>query len=431
MTARPKQPEPFVRGAPYPATGDVPYPRADPSDLARLPADLWHAATVPVGVRLELVGDAQAVDVAYRTKNGNLGYRGDGAGVTFSVWRAGRQVAEADAELGDGLIRLRLGSTAPERPATIYLPEGMLPLVRSLTAVHGEIAPAPARPRWLAYGDSVTQGWVASGPAQAWAAIAARKAALDLVNMGYAQSGRGEIATAEQMAALDAEVVTISYGSSCWDRLPHSVAMVEAGLDAFLDVVRQGHPETAVVVISPILRPEAEDEPNRLGATLGDIRTAIESVTRWRIGEGDANLALLPGREIVGERHLVDGIYPGDEGHKRIAAAVGKYLFASMRGTLDELARTDLETVGPGAAGPDEAADPDGPEATLGLRRDGHGRRATVDLAARRQGAAAGAEQADEVGDEVDADAATPRRATARSGAARSSRRRSARAPAV
>lgn len=338
MSARPRQPEPFVRGVAFPPTAEVPYPRADPADVRRLPVDVWHAASVPVGVRLEMVGDAQAVDVAYRTTNGNLGYRGDGAGVTFSVWRGGRHVDEAEAELGDGLIRLQLGTIVPERPATVYLPEGMLPVVRSLTAVHGEIAPAPPEPRWLAYGDSSTQGWVASGPAQAWAAIAARKAGLDLVNMGYAQSGRADIASAEQLATLEAEIITISYGASCWSRVPHSPAMIEVGLDAFLHVVRQGHPETPIIVMSPVVWPEGDHSPNRLGATLDDIRRAIESVTRWRMREGDVNLALLSGRDVIDEWYLTDGIYPGDEGHKRIAAAVGKYLFAAARGTLPELA---------------------------------------------------------------------------------------------
>ena len=54
MTARPDQPEPFIRGAAYPAAGEVPYPRANPTDTARLPADVWTAACVPVGVRLEV-----------------------------------------------------------------------------------------------------------------------------------------------------------------------------------------------------------------------------------------------------------------------------------------------------------------------------------------------------------------------------------------
>ena len=331
MTPRPAQPEPFLRGAPYPAAGDVPYPRANPTDTARLPSDTWHAALVPAGVRLELVGDAEAIDIAYRTTSGNLGYRGDGAGITFSVWRAGRKVGEEEAVLGDGLIRVPLGSSAADKPATIYLPEGMQPLIQSLTAVKGEIGPAPDLPRWIAYGDSVTQGWIASGPAQGWAAIAARKAGLDLANLGYAAAGRGEIVSAEHIAALPADIISVAYGASCWTRIPHSVGMVAEGFASFLDVIRDGHPAVPIVVVSPVLRPDAEDEPNRLGATLADIRHAIESVTRDRIVSGDQTLALVAGEAIITAEHLGDGIHPDDEGHKRIAATVGKALGLAMR----------------------------------------------------------------------------------------------------
>ena len=125
-------------------TSPIPGPtRPTPPDFRRTSGT---RPAVPVGVRLELVGDAQAIDIAYRTTSGNLGYRGDGAGITFSVWRGGRKVCEEEAVLGDGLIRLSLGSAAPDKPAIIYLPEGMQPVVLSLTAVKGEIAPAPAAP---------------------------------------------------------------------------------------------------------------------------------------------------------------------------------------------------------------------------------------------------------------------------------------------
>ena len=309
----------------------MPYPRANPTDTARLPSDVWHAAEVPAGVRLELVGDAEAIDIAYCTTSGNLGYRGDGAGITFSVWRAGRKVCEEEAVLGDGLIRLSLGSAAPDKPATIYLPEGMQPVIQSLTAVKGGISPAPDLPRWIAYGDSITQGWIASGPAQGWAAIAARKARLDLANMGYAAAGRGEIVSAEHIAALPADIISIAYGASCWTRVPHSVDMVAAGFTAFLDVVRDGHPDVPIVVISPVLRPDAEDEPNRLGATLADIRQ------RHRVGDPrpDRRRGLHPGpggrkghhqrraprrrdpsrrrRPQADRRHRVQGPHPGHE----------------------------------------------------------------------------------------------------------------------
>ena len=346
MTVRPVQPEPFVRGAPYRSVGDVPYPRANPTDTARLPADVWRAAVVPVGVRLELVGDAEAVDVAYRTSTGNLGYRGDGAGISFSVWRDGHRVCEQEAVLGDGLVRLALGGTAPQKPAIIYLPEGMRPIVQSLTAVNGTIAPAPPLPRWIAYGDSTTQGWIASGPAQGWAAIAARKAALDLVNMGYAAAGRGEIASAEHIAALDAEIITVAYGVSCWTRIPFSAGMVAEGMRSFLDIVRQGHPSTPIVVLSPVLRPDAEHVANRLGASLADIRRTIESTVGERIAAGDAALSLVAGAGVITADNLGDGIHPGDEGHKRIAAAVTKALVAVLKPTGDPLEERDVAPFG-------------------------------------------------------------------------------------
>ena len=365
MTPRPAQPEPFVRGAAYPSAGDVPYPRANPSDTARLPADIWHAATVPVGVRLELVGDAEAVDVAYRTTSGNLGYRGDGAGITFSVWRGSRKVCEEEAVLGDGMVRLSLGANAPDKPAIIYLPEGMQPLVQSLTAVKGGISPAPNLPRWIAYGDAVTQGWIASGPAQGWAAIVARKAGLDVVNLGFAAAGRGEIVSAEHIAALPADIISIAYGASCWSRVPHSVGMVAEGFRGFLDVIRQGHPLTPIVVVSPFVRPDAEKEPNRLGATLANIRNAIESVTRDRMASGDPTLSLVAGKSTISEEHLGDGIHPGDEGHKRTASAVAKALTTAMKSarelpppvevddTWDFVDRDDSDTGGHADGGDD------------------------------------------------------------------------------
>ena len=142
-------------------------------------------------------------------------------------------MCEEEAVLGDGLIRLSLGAAPADTAAIIYLPEGMQPVVQSLTAVKGEIAPARALPRWLAYGDWTTQGWIASGPSQGWVAITASKTGLNLVNLGYAGAGRGDIVSAEQIAALTAEIVTIAYGESCWTASPTAWAWSARGSGPF------------------------------------------------------------------------------------------------------------------------------------------------------------------------------------------------------
>jgi lysophospholipase L1-like esterase len=178
-------------------------------------------------------------------------------------------------------------------------------------------APSPQR-RWLAYGDSITEGWVAGAPSAAWPAVAGRALGLDVVNCGYAGAARGEIASAEQLAMIQADVITVTHGTNCWTRTPHSAAMVAAGTAAFLDILRQGHAHTPIVVVSPVVRPDAETTNNRLGASLTDLRAAIEDAARGREG-----VTLVPGRDVLDAALLVDGIHPGREGHRVLAEAIG------------------------------------------------------------------------------------------------------------
>jgi lysophospholipase L1-like esterase len=327
---RPQQPEPYLRGCAWRGTDDVPYPRADPHDLTRLPIDTVESARLPVGVRFELVGDSETIELAYTTRANDFGYRGPGAGTTFTVVRAGKLVDEQPAVLGDGTVRLGLGGGERDERAVVYLPEGMRPVVHSVTSVGGGIEPAPPQPRWLAYGDSIAEGWVASGPSGAWPAVAARDQELDVVNLAYAGSARGELVSAEQLAQLDADVISISHGTNCWTRIPFSVALFRENTRAFLEIVRQGHPETPIVVTSPVLRPDAETTPNRLGTTLDQLRAAMEAVARERIAAGDEHLTLVPGGDVLEPGHLPDGIHPGDVGHRILAVVFGE----AVRGAL-------------------------------------------------------------------------------------------------
>ena len=143
-------------------------------------------------MRFELVGDADAIDVAYTTRTDDFGYRGPGAGATFAVVRGGKPVDEQPAALGDGTVRLALGDGDADTPAVVYVPEGMQPTVHTITAAAGTIEPAPRHPQWIAYGDSIAEGWIATGPSGAWPAVAARDLDLDVVNLGYAGSARGD-----------------------------------------------------------------------------------------------------------------------------------------------------------------------------------------------------------------------------------------------
>ncbi|MBI3227634.1 MAG: GDSL family lipase [Mycolicibacterium cosmeticum] len=314
-------PRPFLRGCAWPAVGDVPYPRADPVQARRLPADTWLAAQLPAGVRLEMIGDATGIEIEYATQTDELGYRGDGAGRTFCVWRGGRQIDEQPVGLGHGAVRLDLAAGVD--PAIVYLPEGMKPTIMSLRARDGELRPAPALPRWIAYGDSITEGWSASSPARSWVSIVGRECGLDAVNLGYAGAARGEIVVAEQIAALEVDVISVAYGTNCWTTIPHSADMVRSITDAFLRIVRSAHPDVPIVVVSPITRPGAELTPNRLGASQAELRAALEQAV---LATPDPLVHLVGGRDLVDPELLRDGIHPDDAGHQLLADTIGREL---------------------------------------------------------------------------------------------------------
>jgi lysophospholipase L1-like esterase len=193
--------------------------------------------------------------------------------------------------------------------------------------VDGELEPAPAQARWIAYGDSITEGWSASSPARGWVATVGREIGLDAMNLGYAGSARGEIVIAEQIAALDVDVISVAYGTNCWTTIPHSADMLHAITAAFLNIIRAGHPDVPIVVVSPIIRPDAEHVPNLLGATQVELRQAVEQAVR--INE-DPLTRLVCGRELIPWELLRDGIHPDDAGHRLLADAMGPELTDAM-----------------------------------------------------------------------------------------------------
>jgi lysophospholipase L1-like esterase len=336
MSERAAEVEPYLRGCAWPAADWAAYPRCDPGPLgARLPADTRAQAALPVGVRLEFCGEAEAIELDYCTATAELGPRGSGAGTSFALFRGTRLVSEAPAALGSASVRLAAGA-GPAR-GIVVLPEGMRPVVNAIRALGGAIAPAPPQRRWLCYGDSIAEGWAAEGPAGAWPARVGREQELDVINLGYAGAARGELASAEEIARLRADVISISHGTNCWTRIPHDAALFGAGLASFLAIVRQQHPALPIVAVSPVLRADAEHTCNRLGATLADLRGAFEDVVHERIRGGDARLSLVAGLPLLSAERFADGVHPDDEGHAQLAAALGPLI----RAACDRAARED------------------------------------------------------------------------------------------
>jgi len=308
--------------------------------LLRLPVDTWTMAKIPAGVRFEATapqGDLAEVAVDYECAHESFGYLGGGEGHSFVLLVDDDVTDVRPAEVGRHTVSLSTMGVTESRAegrVTLHLPERMGPTVhgltgRSATGDEVELAPAPAQPRWLCYGDSIAEGWCVTSPERAWPPVAARDQGLDVVNLGYAGSARGELPSAEEIADLEADIISIAHGTNCWTRTPHTADLFAANFEVFLDLVRGGHPETPVVAVSPILRPDAESTPNRLGTTLTDLRAAFEEVVTGRMA-ADPSLHLVEGLPIVGPDQLSDDIHPGDDGHAAMAAAIGPALSSAI-----------------------------------------------------------------------------------------------------
>ncbi|GAA4927949.1 GDSL-type esterase/lipase family protein [Streptomyces coeruleoprunus] len=319
-------PVPFLRGTAW--LDGARAVRADPAHADALPWDTAARAALPIGVRLEFTAPSgtRAVQIRYRA---HVPEQGDPLGELahhFALWCAGRCAREAFMEPADeATVTLPLPPPpAQDRPPvfTVHPPESQAPVILGLRGLGGPLSPAPRRPRWLVHGDSITEGWWSTRPAHAWPAVAGRALGLDPVNLGYAGSARGEQAVARQLATLPGDLITLAFGTNCWWPVPTPAPLMYEVTRAFVRLVREGHPDTPVLLVSPLLRPAAEDTAHPPGDALAELRAAMEEAVRDLVAAGDGRLALLPGREVLRPEHLADGLHPNDAGHARLAAAV-------------------------------------------------------------------------------------------------------------
>lgn len=321
-------PGPFLRGVAWRDGGRA--VRADPADLARLPWDTCERAALPIGVRLEFTvpDGARAVELRYRAEVPGPADALRDLAHCFALWQGDRCVHESLTEPAEEAT-VTIALPAGEGPFTIHPPESQAPVVLGLRGVGGRVAPAPAQPRWLVHGDSITEGWWSTRPAHSWPATAGRALGLDTVNLGYAGAARGELPLAQHLAALPGDLLTLAFGTNCWSRVPYTAPLLYETVRTFIALVRQGHPDTPLLLLSPVLRPEAESTPNAVGATLAELRTAMEDAVRSLAAAGDEQVALLSGLGLLTADHLEDGLHPNDAGHALIASAVADALRAA------------------------------------------------------------------------------------------------------
>ena len=127
-----------------------------------------------------------------------------------------------------------------------------------------------SRPRWVHYGSSISQGSNATAPTLTWVARVARKAGLELTNLGFSGSAMLDGFVAQGIRDLPAELISVKVGINLVNAGAVRTEELAPLLDNFLDTIRQGHPETPLVVVSALHCAIHEDTPGPAATDFGD-----------------------------------------------------------------------------------------------------------------------------------------------------------------
>ncbi len=257
----------------------------------------------------------------------------------FDLVDEGTLMQTVTLEPGQDVVAFR-GLEPHARTREIWLPTDAPVVLRSIAIDTGSPGvPAPdTRPRWVAYGSSITHCRTATSPARTWPALAARRCGLNLTSLGFGGNCMLEPMVALLIRDLPAEIITLKLGINVHGQSSLSERTYQPAVIGLVRIIRDKHPCTPIGLITPILCPSREKTPNQVGRTLEDYRRDMEQAVERLRECGDHHVHLFDGRELLGEDdtdHLHDGLHPDGDGYQlmgeRAAGSVMPELMRAMR----------------------------------------------------------------------------------------------------
>lgn len=239
---------------------------------------------------------------------------------------------------------------ADEKTIEVWLPHNERTEIISLSS-DAPILPldSSTAPIWVHHGSSISQGSNAIGPSATWTAIAAKQLGADLRNLGFSGSAFVDQFIARTIRDVEADVISLKFGINVVNLDAMRLRTFVPAVHGFLDTIREGHPETPILLISPIYCGIHENTPgpgafDPEAATAGEVRflatgeegdTALGRLTLVVIREAlsqivdqrrnDPFLHYLDGTQLYGsvdaqEYPLSDRLHPDTDTHHLIAS---------------------------------------------------------------------------------------------------------------
>ena len=287
--------------------------------------DFYKKTFATAGIRLEFKTNSETlslkVDVSAASSrtffshdikiNGELRYS---LASDFSTSADGHMTVEGSYALGAG-----------EKDVCIYFPWSAASKLLALELDNGAtVIPVEYSRRMLIFGDSITQGYDAAKPCNAYSAILTDALGAEARNKGIG----GELfkpRLAELSERFSPEIITVAYGTNDW-MCRQSKEDFDKNAEAFFKNLAKAYPDAKIFALAPIWRGNA-DRSTRVGE-FSYIAEKLASIS-----EGILNMRVINCIDFVphsAEMFVPDVLHPNDLGFSHYAenaiAAIKKYL---------------------------------------------------------------------------------------------------------
>lgn len=212
---------------------------------------------------------------------------------------------------------LLLEGNSPIVEVRIHFPpyDGVRSLQLGLSKGAAVLPPAPyaLKKPVVFYGSSITQGACASHPGNAYTNLVCRRLNVDLVNLGFSGSAKGEPLMAETIAKMDMAAFVMDY-----DHNAPNIAHLEKTHEAFFKIIRAAQPELPIILLSrPATLPLSITAPRK---------QIIQNTYNNAVAAGDKKVWFIDGEALMGDTDrdacTVDRVHPNDIGFLRMADGV-------------------------------------------------------------------------------------------------------------
>ncbi len=295
---------------------------------------LWERATSPAGVRIQFVTDAREIALEFP-----LGEKSDPNDpcTLLDLIRPGCPVQTLPiVGTPEGRELVLPGPLSATEPVEVYFPIG-LPL--RLKAVHARGATflrpvEDKRLRWYTYGSSITQCGAARSPSRIWPAVAAGALDWNMTCMGYGGNCQFDQVVARAIAAAPADRISMCLGINTHGGL-FSPRTWGPAVEGLIFTIRDKHPGTPILIVSPICCPRCENENDSVESIGLPVmrRRLVEIVQKFR-DHGDPHIHYLDGLTLLGPDDvgfLPDGLHPNAEGYEMMGERFAKLAPSAWR----------------------------------------------------------------------------------------------------